>query len=160
MGQYVIDEEAWGCIWTELIVNKKGLKTVNDRPTSEVDYNFSSEMLQAMVIELNRLITKYAGPEWNTKETANRIVDLLVEHQALVQAELNEVNSGVRKLTENDILGPKERASRKLNHQDAYPGSVHERRDYSGYFLNLEKEFKDKRVAEMKQRALKVGREG
>jgi hypothetical protein len=32
MGQYVIVSEAWDCIWAELIVNKKGLKTVYDRP--------------------------------------------------------------------------------------------------------------------------------
>ena len=32
MGQYVIALEAWDCIWAELIVNKKGLKTVYDCP--------------------------------------------------------------------------------------------------------------------------------
>jgi hypothetical protein len=107
MGQYVIDQEAWDCIWTELIVNKKGLKTVYDRPGygSEDTYNFSSEMLQAMIIEQTRLINKYDGPEWDTKETANRIVSLITEHRALIQIELDEVNSGERTLTERDFLG-------------------------------------------------------
>jgi hypothetical protein len=154
MGQYVIDEEAWGCIWTELIVNKKGLKTVNDRPHTEAEYNFSSEMLQAMIIELNRLITKYSGPEWNTKETANRLVALLVEHRALVQTELDEVNSGVRKLTDMDYLGPKERdARRKLS------GSAQDKHDYSKYFLAAEQKMKKKRISDLKQRALNTARE-
>jgi hypothetical protein len=44
MGQYVIDQEAWDCIWTELIVNKKGSKAVfYNRPGyEEYEYNFSS----------------------------------------------------------------------------------------------------------------------
>ena len=162
MGQYVIAPEAWGCIWTELIVNKKGLKTVYDRPGygTEDTYNFSAEMLQAMITELNRLIDKYGSPAWNTKATANRIVELLVEHRALVQVELNEVNSGVRTLRDKDILGPKERdARRKLNAQDVHPGSVDKKRDYSGYFLATEQKLKDKRVAELKQRALEIKRE-
>ncbi len=50
-----------------------------------------------------RLITKYSGPDWNAKETANRVVDLLIEHRALIQTELNEVNSGARKLTDKDF---------------------------------------------------------
>ena len=35
-------------------------------------------------------------------------------HRALVQVELNEVNAGVRKLTDRDFLGPKERERRRL----------------------------------------------
>jgi hypothetical protein len=156
MGQYVIDPEAWDCIWTELIVNKKGLKTVVDRPGygTEETYNFSSEMLRAMIIELNRLITKYSGPEWNTKETANRLVALLTEHRALVLEELDEVNSGGRKLTDMDYLGPNERdARRKLS------GNVEDKKDYSKYFLAEEQKMKKKRITDLKQRALKTARE-
>lgn len=110
MGQYVIAQEAWDCIWEELIQKGKGLKTVYQRPGFiEDNYNFSAEMLMSMVQQLDRLIGKYGGSEWNTKETANRIVELLVEHRALVQTELNEVTSGMRKLGEKDFLGPKER---------------------------------------------------
>lgn len=113
-GQYVIAPEAWDCIWEELIQNGKGLHTVNDRPgVTESDYNFSAEMLEAMISQLNRLIDKYGGDDWNDKATANRIVELLVEHRASLQLELNEVNSGMRTLTEKDFLGPKERALRR-----------------------------------------------
>ncbi len=161
-GQYVIDAEAWDCIWTELIVNGKGLRTVYDRPGygTESTYSFSSEMLQAMVTELDRLITKYDGPEWNTRATANRIVELLVEHRGLVQTELDDVNSGGRMLTDKDFLGPKERdARRKLNQQDANQQSVHEKRDYSDYFLAAERKLRDGRIDEMKKRALNTQRE-
>jgi hypothetical protein len=159
MGQYVIDQEAWDCIWNELIVNKKGLKTVYDRPGygSEDAYNFSSEMLQLMIIELTRLISKYDGPEWNTKETANRIVSLLTEHRALIQIELAEVNSGARTLTESDFLGPKERAARRL--QTADSNATAETQDYTRFFLAAEQKLKDKRMAEIKQRGLKMQNE-
>jgi hypothetical protein len=153
MGQYVIDQEAWDCIWTELIVNKKGLKTVYDRPGygSEDTYSFSSEMLQAMIIELTRLINKYDGPEWNTKDTANRIVSLLTEHRALIQIELAEVNSGARTLTERDFLGPKEQELRRLK-----TGVTGEKQDYTRFFLAAEQKLKDKRMAEIKQHGLKM----
>ena len=161
MGQYVIDPEAWDCIWTELIVNKKGLKTVFDRPGhSEHQYDFSVEMLEEMISQLDRLITKYSSPEWNSKATANRLVQLLVEHRAVVQVELNQVNSGMRQLTGKDYLGPKERARRrKLNLQNAGHGEMNDERDYSKYFLSLEQKVKDKRVAELKELALKSKRE-
>jgi hypothetical protein len=156
MGQYVIDQEAWNCIWTELIVNKRGLKTVYDRPGygGEDTYNFSSEMLHAMIIELTRLINKYDGPEWDAKETANRLVFLLTEHRALIQIELDEVNSGARTLTERDFLGPKERAARRLQ-----TGTTEKKQDYTRFFLAAEQKLKDKRMAEMKQRGLKMQRE-
>ena len=156
-GQYVIAEEAWSCIWQELILYKKGLKTVSDRPgNTEVDYNFSGEMLEEMILELSRLITKYSGPDWNAKETANRVVDLLIEHRALIQTELNEVNSGARKLTDKDFLGPKERA-RRLNRQDVKFGGMDD--DRFKYFLDAEQKFKDKKVADLKKRALELSSE-
>jgi hypothetical protein len=158
----VIDEEAWDCIWSELIVNKRGLNTVDDRPGygTEETYSFSSEMLQAMVTELNCLIAKYDGPEWNTKATANHLVEFLVEHRALVQTELDDANSCVRKLSDKDFLGPKERdARRKLSLQDAHFASVHKKRDYSEYFLSAERKLRDAKMAEMKKRALNMQRE-
>lgn len=119
-GQYVIAQNAWDCIWEELIENGKGLKTVADRPGfNEQDYNFSAEMLEGMLFELDRLIDKYSSPEWNATATsntitnANRVVELLVEHRNLIRIELNEVNSGVRKLADKDFLGPIERARRR-----------------------------------------------
>jgi len=107
---YLIEEEAWECVWTELIINKKGLKTFIDREgAGERDYNFSEEMLNEMIKELNRLIVKYSGPSWNTKPTANYLEDLLNEHLDLLQVEYAEVVAGTRMLTANDFLGPETR---------------------------------------------------
>jgi len=140
-GQYVIAEETWNCIWEELIPRGQGLKTVYDRPGFvESDYNFSVEMLEEMITELDRLITKYSGSDWNTKDTANRIVELLGEHRDLIQTELDEVNSGVRQLTGKDFLGPKERRRRlqvKVKNQTE-PVAVKKQKDYSEYFNSLE----------------------
>ncbi len=109
---WMIEEDAWECIWTELIVNKKGLKTFIDREgLTERSYNFSAEMLQEMITELNRLVIKYNGAKWNNMQTANRLVQLLGEHLILLEEELAEVNSGVRRLTKSDFLGPKTRAA-------------------------------------------------
>ena len=107
---YLIPEDAYECIWTELIINKKGLKTFIDREgLTERSYYFSEEMLESMVNQLNRLITKYSGPDWNFKTTANYLVELLGEHLALIEAELVDVRSGRRQLREEDFLGPKTR---------------------------------------------------
>ena len=111
-------------------------------------------MLQAMIIELTCLINKYDGPEWNTKETANRIVSLLTEHRALIQIELAEVNSGARTLTERDFLGPKERELRSL--PSAGLNATDKKQDYARFFLAAEQKLKDKRMAEIKQRGLKM----
>jgi len=106
MGQHVIAPQAWDCIWEELIKNGKGLKTINDKPGfNEDDYNFSADMLEEMIAELTRLIDKYSNEQWNEKTTANRVVELLTEHRALIETELDEVNSGVRKLGHKDFLG-------------------------------------------------------
>ena len=157
-GQYVIAQEAWDCIWEELIQNGKGARTVFDRPGFvEEDYNFSAEMLQEMIREQNRLVTKYSGSEWDGNDNADRIVQLIVEHQAKVQTELNEVNSGVRKLTDRDFLGPKERARRrKLTLQYI---TADEQKDHSEYFLALEQKSKEKRLREMIELALRSERE-
>lgn len=115
MSPFVIDEEAWDCVWTELIHKGKGLKTVMDRPGhSAKDYNFSAEILDEMIKELNRLINKYSTDEWNALEPANRVVELLTEHRTLYKIELDDINSGRRKLTVNDFLGPKERMKMRL----------------------------------------------
>ena len=115
---HMIEEEAWECVWTELIVNKKGLKTFIDREgITERDYNFSEEMLTEMITELDRLIIKYSGSDWNTKETAQTLVDLLSEHRAEINVELIEVQTGVRKLTNDDFLGPRTRERREQEKQ-------------------------------------------
>mmetsp|Transcript_15458 Transcript_15458/g.32748 ORF Transcript_15458/g.32748 Transcript_15458/m.32748 type:complete len:133 (+) Transcript_15458:492-890(+) len=105
-------------------------------------------MLEEMIREQDRLIAKYSGAEWNAKPTANRVVELLVEHRVLIQIELNEVNSGLRKLTDRDFLGPKERRRRlklkekkdnsKTGATAATPQKKH--KDSSKYFNKLERE--------------------
>merc|ERR550539_36457 len=107
---FLIEEDAWACIWNELIVNKKGVKTFLDREgLEERDYNFSVEMLEGMITELSRLITKYSGSEWSSRSTANYLVELLEEHRDLLEIELAEVQSGARKLTKMDVLGKQTR---------------------------------------------------
>lgn len=115
-GDEVINQQAWNCIWTELIQNKKGPRTIRERPGGYVntEFNFSVEMLNEMLVELNRLITKYSGGDWGSKPTAIRLVSLLMEHTFFLQAELSEVQSGQRKLTDRDFLGTKTRVNRKL----------------------------------------------
>eukprot|EP00956_Cyclotella_meneghiniana_P001989 scaffold2242_cov57-Cyclotella_meneghiniana.AAC.3 len=117
MSPYVIDSDAWRCIWEELIVRGKGAKTVVDRPDSPYtahDYDFSAEMLQAMRVELDRLIAKYTSSDWNTLATADRLVELLTWHRDLIQEEEDDLNSGRRKLTSKDFLGPREREKMRL----------------------------------------------
>ena len=121
---------------------------MSDRPGyGDIDqYNFSSEMLEEMIEELDRLITKYSGSEWNTKLTAIRLIEILTEHRDSVQVELNEINSGARKLTDKDFLGPRERAKRMLERQQNGESNVDH--DHSRYFIALEqKRFEEKRRA-------------
>ncbi len=107
---WLIEEDAWECIWDELIINKKGLKTFIDREgVEERDYNFSEEMLSDMIVELNRLISKYSAGDYSSMSTAQYLVELLQEHLGLIEQELIEVQTGVRKLTRNDFLGAKTR---------------------------------------------------
>ena len=173
-GQYVIAQEAWDCIWEELIENGKGLKTVSDKPGyNSEDYNFGAEFLEEMIAELTRLIDKYSLPEWSSKATANRVVELLTEHRTLIQTELADVELGLRKLSDNDFLGPKERARRrKLKGKDDKSNTLSdvdnnvkrkaddtEDKDYSKYFLEMDAKIWKARQKDMKHRALESARE-
>jgi hypothetical protein len=141
ISQYVISQQAWNCIWTELIQNGKGIRTVVNREGwVESDYNFSGPMLTAMINELDRLINKYSSPSWNTKATAQRLVELLVEHRGLIQTELNELNSGLRRLEERDFLGAAERT--KLYGRN--PDEGNEAKDME-YFMALEQRLADEK---------------
>lgn len=140
MSQHVIGNDAWTCIWDELIVKGKGLKTVADRPgAGEESYGFSAEMLESMIIELTRLIDKYGSSEWNSLATSNRIVELLSEHRVLIQAELDGLDTTVRALSTEDFLGPKEREKRR----QAQPLSARE--PNLQYFDDLAREHTDMR---------------
>ena len=134
-------------VWSELIENGKGLKTVFDRPGFvESDYNFSAEMLSEMIEELDRLISKYGSSPWNTKITANKLVSLLSEHRVLIQEELDDVLAGRRLLSEKDFLGPEEREKRKLTAGEA---SKEGQKDYSLYFFDMDRKLLEIRRTEM-----------
>ncbi len=163
MAEYVIEEVAWECIWTELIVNHKGLKTFIDRPDySEEDYNFSAEMLELMIAQLDRLITKYSAPEWIILEISQDLVALLDEHRTLIQEELAEVLNGTRKLSRSDFLGPREREKQKAKQRAQ---SIHEQmdslrnksrqseQDHSEYFEKLDRYLVTNREKAMRKEA-------
>jgi len=77
--EWMIDEEAWECIWNTLIINKKGLKTFIDRGgLTEHSYDFTFEMTNEMWYQLERLITKYGV---KSDQVAQDLVALLTEHQ-------------------------------------------------------------------------------
>jgi len=113
ISDYLINEEAWDCIWSELMVKKKGDKTFLDRKgIAESNYNFSEEMINAMIKELNRLIDKYGGGsqgEWS-QESAKVLVSLLMSHRDLLYDEIEDVKEGRILLDNNDILGPDTRS--------------------------------------------------
>lgn len=163
MGQYVIEPETWDCIWEELILNGKGLKTVYDRPHAEISYSFSAEMLEKMISELNYLIDKYSGPDWITKATANRIVELITEHRSEIQEELEEVVSGRRVLSTNDFLGPKMRAERRRyrlegNVETGALDNAREGSKYADYFFEMQKKIEEKKQIQRMARAARVHR--
>ncbi|KAL3802623.1 hypothetical protein HJC23_011947 [Cyclotella cryptica] len=109
MPERLIDEATWPCIWKKIIHENRGPMTFDDRKLSE-DPNFSAFMLEEMIGELNRLITKYSSYPWtSTNYKAIRLVSLFTEHVALLETELEEVKSGARALSVTDYLGPKDR---------------------------------------------------
>lgn len=109
MPQRMIDEAAWPCIWKKIIHENRGPMTFDDRKLSE-DPNFSAFMIEEMIWELNRMITKYSSYPWtSTNNKAIRLVSLFTEHIALLETELEEVKTGMRALSVTDYLGPKDR---------------------------------------------------
>jgi len=132
----------------------RGPKVIDDRPgySGIIDMYFSQEMLDEMLGELDRLITKYSGPAWSDTPTAVRLVSILQEHYALIQIEKHEVLTGVRKLQSNDFLGSHERERRRAVEM---PGTVDEKKDTSKFFVALEQQrmdLKHRKVAKAKAR--------
>ncbi len=101
-----------------------------------------------MIKELDRLISKYGSPPWNSKTTANKLVSLLSEHRVLIQEELDDVLSGRRVLTEKDFLGPKEREKRKLASDQA---NEEDQKDYSQYFFEMDQKILEIRRVRMRE---------
>jgi len=105
---YVIEEEAWHCIWDQVIDKGQGPLSFSDRDISE-DPNFSPSMLEEMIRELTRMVTKYSAGNWKENENAQILVSLFSEHIVMLQTELDDVTSGRRRLGANVIYGPNER---------------------------------------------------
>lgn len=76
---WTVDEDAWECIWDELINGGKGLKTFRDRiGLAYDDYQYSFELKNEMYHEINRLIEKY---ENQTDQVAIDFVNILRGHR-------------------------------------------------------------------------------
>jgi hypothetical protein len=94
LSDYLIEEDSLDCLWEELIVNKKGAKTFLDHGMDTKNCNFSEEMTDLMLEEVNRLIDKYSLSPWNSKQTANDLVSILKEDKVALEEELIEVQVG------------------------------------------------------------------
>jgi hypothetical protein len=115
ISDFLIEEDKWSCIWEELIINKKGAKTFLDREgLGDQEYNFSEEMLNVMIDEVDRLIVKYSEAEWQELKTAKDLVGMLQEHKVSLLQEVLEVESGERVLKDTDFLGPATRRKMQL----------------------------------------------
>uniref|UniRef100_A0A7S3Q3S8 PA14 domain-containing protein n=1 Tax=Chaetoceros debilis TaxID=122233 RepID=A0A7S3Q3S8_9STRA len=76
---WMIEEEAWECVWNELITSRKGIKTYLDRDTFDYEtYTLSFELKNEMWHELNRLIEKYKDQE---DQVAIDLVNILTGHR-------------------------------------------------------------------------------
>mmetsp|Transcript_19270 Transcript_19270/g.28393 ORF Transcript_19270/g.28393 Transcript_19270/m.28393 type:complete len:689 (+) Transcript_19270:122-2188(+) len=76
---WMIEEEAWECVWNELVVEKKGIKTFRDRVDLDYDsYTYSFELKNEMWNEVNRLIEKYEVKE---DQVAIDLVNILTGHR-------------------------------------------------------------------------------
>jgi len=77
--EWMIEEEAWECIWRELIIEKKGITTFLDKATLDYDsYTYSFEMKNEMWHQTNRLIEKY---EVRGDQVAIDLVNILRGHR-------------------------------------------------------------------------------
>lgn len=114
-GAYVISNRTWTCIWKELVKKKKGGITVFDRPKTSKERNFSAEMLEKMIQELTYLMDKYSAAEWSLDPNARRLVELVAEDRARIRLERDNLRSQRSALSDQDFLGPQERARRQTH---------------------------------------------
>lgn len=75
-------------------------------------------MLREMLDELNRLVAKYSSATWSHEPTANVLVELLMEHTFYLQAEVEDVRRGRRRLTNDGFLGPRTRENRRRQREE------------------------------------------
>eukprot|EP00551_Chaetoceros_affinis_P006475 CAMPEP_0203662092 /NCGR_PEP_ID=MMETSP0090-20130426/179_1 /ASSEMBLY_ACC=CAM_ASM_001088 /TAXON_ID=426623 /ORGANISM="Chaetoceros affinis, Strain CCMP159" /LENGTH=716 /DNA_ID=CAMNT_0050524837 /DNA_START=368 /DNA_END=2518 /DNA_ORIENTATION=- len=74
---WMIEEEAWECLWKELIIEKKGLPTFLDKEVDYESYTYSFELRNEMWHEVNRLIEKF---EVQNDTVAVDLVSILKRH--------------------------------------------------------------------------------
>ena len=165
ISDYLIAEEDWACIWEELIINKKGAKTFLDREgIEEREYNFSEEMLDEMIHEVDRMIEKYNSTEWDSNRNAQDLVEMFHGHKSALEQERVEVRRGIRVLKEDDFIGPETRRKMRLGklRSKAFSensiGSSDEPRDltksadYTEFFQKLEeKMYQDRTVKQIEK---------
>ena len=70
-------------------------------------------MLNQMILEYTRLITKYSATKWHWRQTSKDLVVYFNEHLEAIQQELVEVQTGERVLKNDDFLGPATRRNMK-----------------------------------------------
>ncbi len=81
--------KAWECIWNELIVEKKGIKTFLDRDTLDYGaYTYSFELKNEMWHQINRLIEKY---EVKDDQVAIDLVNILKGHRCSLYLDLCDI---------------------------------------------------------------------
>jgi len=105
MADYLVNETAWDCLYDLIVANN----TDGIAPEGTEDYNdyriregyqtrkhiVSTRHLNKMVQQLTRLINKYSaadaetGIDWTVSEQALFLVEILTEHRAEIQAELD-----------------------------------------------------------------------
>ena len=89
----VISREARACIWNEVVVNRKGVRTLLDRGgnLSPNAYGFTADHLQQMIDELTRLRDKYSAPGWIEKQISKDLVSILEQDMTNIQVELDDM---------------------------------------------------------------------
>ena len=110
---YLIQEEAWDCLYDTLIVNNPDgappaesvgyhdLRWRDSANPNPAEHPLSTRMLTKMVEQLTRLIDKYSaydpetGIDWTQKQIAVDLVDILTGYRTEVQAELDVTPSAV-----------------------------------------------------------------
>mmetsp|Transcript_17618 Transcript_17618/g.26371 ORF Transcript_17618/g.26371 Transcript_17618/m.26371 type:complete len:480 (-) Transcript_17618:224-1663(-) len=75
---WMIDEEAWECLWKELIIEKKGLPTYRDKEIDYDSYTYSFELRNEMWHQINRLVEKF---EVQNDTVAVDLVNILKGHR-------------------------------------------------------------------------------
>mmetsp|Transcript_15138 Transcript_15138/g.21597 ORF Transcript_15138/g.21597 Transcript_15138/m.21597 type:complete len:417 (-) Transcript_15138:9-1259(-) len=91
VGLDVISEQARPCIWEELIINRKGVRSFPDRDMGgppEEAFKFSISQMEQMIQELERVRNKYSSPEWSGNSLAVDLVVYVKKYIVENQAEL------------------------------------------------------------------------